>query len=225
MSGFVADIVVLVPDKNMEAAVRGLLSRPGALSIRALQWKVYIHIERDPGCFHRGHDFLRSMAARYAHGLLMFDRQGSGQENKSRESLEQAVETRLSHSGWGDRAAAIVLDPELEIWVWSDSPEVNRCLGWISRETSLRSWLYNCNQRLWPANADKPSDPKAAVDMILREVRKPRSSAIYEQLARQVSVNRCTDLAFKKFKLTLQNWFPADEAPRETTMDKLGRGK
>jgi hypothetical protein len=30
----------------------------------------------------------------------------------------------LFTSGWENRAAAVVLDPELEIWVWSDSPEV-----------------------------------------------------------------------------------------------------
>ena len=49
------------------------------------------------------------------------------------ENLETEAEQRLSSSGWDDRAVAIVLDPELEIWVWSDSPEVDDVLGWRGR--------------------------------------------------------------------------------------------
>jgi hypothetical protein len=40
-------------------------------------------------------------------------------------------------------------------------------------------------------------------------VRKGRSSAIFFELAQRVSVNRCIDPAFLKFKNTLRQWFPA----------------
>ena len=30
------------------------------------------------------------------------------------------VETDLSRNGWADRTKAIVIDPELEVWVWGD---------------------------------------------------------------------------------------------------------
>jgi hypothetical protein len=39
-------------------------------------------------------------------------------------------------------------------------------------------------------------------------VRKPRSSAIYLELARSVSTDRCTDPAFLKLKRCLREWFP-----------------
>ncbi len=206
MSNPIPDLVILVADKNMEAAVNGILSRPEALGIRKLQWESYAHPERDPGCFLRGHDFLRTMARRYAHCLLMFDRHGCGQEGKPREELERIVETRLSQSGWKDRGAAIVLDPELEVWVWSDSPEVARCLGWKSRQPCLREWLHG--EGLWASDAAKPSAPKSATALALREVRKPRSSAIYARLAERVSFARCADPAFSRFKETLHSWFP-----------------
>jgi len=216
MSGWRSDLVVLVADRSMEAAVRGLLSRPEALGIRRVGHEVYVHPYRDPGCFQGGHDFLRPFVGRCGHGLLMFDRQGCGAEGQTREALEQAVTRALSSAGWGDRAAALVLDPELEAWVWSDSPHVSRCLGWEGREPDLRTWLRK--EALWPEADLKPADPKAAVEAALRAVCKPRSSAIYDELARNVSFQRCSDPAFLKLRAVLTAWFPAQTAsPPEST--------
>ncbi|MCK4659830.1 MAG: hypothetical protein KAV82_09950 [Phycisphaerae bacterium] len=206
MSDWELDLVLLVPDKNMEATVRGLLSRRQALALRQFRFEVYVHVERDPGCFHRGHDFLRPMAGRCAHGLILFDRVGSGQEQETRESLEKLVTMRLASSGWGDRGRTIVLDPELEVWVWSDSPHVDRCLGWEGRCPNLRTWLRT--EEMWLKGRSKPEDPKAAVERVLRRVRKPRSSALYEGLAKSVSLKGCTDPAFLKFRQLLAEWFP-----------------
>ena len=205
MTEWESDLAVLVPDRNMEAAVRGLLSRGRALGLRRLRFEIYVHVERDPGCFLRGHDFLRPMAGRFAHGLILLDRVGTGQERKTREELEKLVMTRLAASGWGDRAKAIVLDPELEVWVWSDSPHVDRCLGWAGRRPNLRAWL--CTEGTWPEGASKPEDPKAAVEHALRRVGKPRSSAVYEGLATSVSLTNCADPAFLQFRQWLAEWF------------------
>jgi hypothetical protein len=95
------DLAVLIADKNMEGAIRGLLSRPQALGLRDISCDLYVHPDRDPGCLRRGHDFLQPFTHRYAHGLVVFDREGSGQEAVSRADLEQQVEQRLSSSGWG----------------------------------------------------------------------------------------------------------------------------
>ena len=205
MSPWDADLVVLVADGNMYSAMQGLLSRPESLGIRSVRFNIFVHVERDPGCFLRGHDFLRPMANRYAHGLLLFDRMGSGQEVQEKEALERTVNDRLANTGWGDRAAAIVLDPELEVWVWSDSPEVDRCLGWKGQPHDLRGWLGN--QGLWPHGSSKPGNPKRAVELALRQMNKPRSSSIYIQLAKSVSLQKCTDPAFNSFKEIMKKWF------------------
>lgn len=42
------DLVVLVPDKNMEASLRGLLSRCAALGLRDVTFDLFVHPERDP---------------------------------------------------------------------------------------------------------------------------------------------------------------------------------
>lgn len=200
------DLVVLVPDKNTEAALTGILGRPAALRIRPIQVRIFTHPERDPGCFHRSHDFLRPMVLTYRHALVVFDRVGSGRESEAREILERRVEENLARSGWGDRGAAVVIDPELEAWVWSPSPHVAACLGWPSDVFSLKNWLTHSG--LWPEGNSKPPDPKRAVETILYYVKKPRSSALYAKLAQTISFQRCTNPAFLKLQTTLQEWFP-----------------
>jgi hypothetical protein len=130
---------------------------------------------------------------------------GSGQEVQEKEALERTASERLANSGWGDRAAAIILDPELEVWVWSDSPEVDRCLGWKGQPHDLREWLRN--QGLWAHGTSKPRDPKRAVELALRKMNRPRSSSIYLQLAKSISLQKCTDPAFSRFKEILMAWF------------------
>jgi hypothetical protein len=200
------DLVVLVPDKNMEWALHGLLSRPEALRIRSVRFIIRTHLGRDPGCARDGHNFLRPMSRTCHHALIMFDHEGCGREGEQPQALEDEVALNLSSNGWGDRAKALILSPELEIWVWSDSPEVDRCLGWQLRTPDLRTWLKA--KGFWAQGAEKPAEPKSAVEASLREVKKPRSSSIYKQIAQSVSLRRCTDVGFRRFSSTLQSWFP-----------------
>jgi hypothetical protein len=205
MTSRLGDLAVLIADKNMEGAFRGLLSRPQSLGLRDISCKFYVHPERDPGCLLRGHDFLRPFTQRYAHGLVVFDREGSGQDAAERSFLEQEVERRLSSAGWGDRAAAVVIDPELEVWVWNDSPHVATTLGWDTEKPPLKDWL---RQRGWlPEGEGKPTQPKRAVEEALRVARKPRSSSIYYQLAQKVSFDRCIDPSFLRLRQILSRWF------------------
>jgi hypothetical protein len=140
----------------------------------------------------------------------MFDRLGCGRESLTKDSLESEIAEKLRASGWETRADALVLDPELEIWVWSDSPLVDQCLGWAGKDPGLKTWLENLRvsgEPIWPANTEKPRDPKRAVEEALREARKPRSSALYAQLAETVSLARCSDPRFQRFRAIMTDWF------------------
>jgi hypothetical protein len=205
---FPNELIVLVADKNMEFAVKGILSRFNALGIREVAPEINVDPENDPGCLLRGHLFLRPFVNQYAHALILLDREGSGRERICRETLESEIEERLNRSGWGNRAAAIVIDPELEMWVWSDSPHVDSVLGWEGKEPALRNWLQE--RGYLQEGRIKPGRPKEAMEQALRTVRKPRSSSIYQQLARKVSLERCTDSSFVKLKTILQGWFPSE---------------
>jgi hypothetical protein len=202
------DLVVLVPGRDEVRSLAGLLARPAAIRIRPVTVEFQQHPDRDAGCRLHAHDFLRRETGRFAHALVLFDRVGCGADRRTPEELEAEVERRLGESGWGDRAAAVVIDPELEAWVWSDSPHVARCLGWRSHAPDLRAWLRS--QGLWTETDQKPSDPKAAVERVLIHVGRARSSAIYEELAKRVSSRRCVDPAFLRLRDILARWFSGE---------------
>jgi len=199
------DLVCLVADKNMEQTLYGLLRRPESLGIDPPTFDLFVHPESDPGCCHHGVEFLRSFSSRYTWALLCFDFEGCGQEDDSSTALTRRLERELSRTGWNDRARVVVIEPELEVWVWSDSPEVDAILGWSGRFPGLRPWL---EQQEWlDSGATKPERPKEALEAALREVRRPRSSATFRKLAETVSLQRCQDRSFLKLKKTLRKWF------------------
>jgi len=203
---FQRDLVALVADADIEQGLRGVFSRVQSLRVRAFTFHLLRHPERDPGCLLRSSEFLRMYQGRYAHALVVFDRDGCGRSEESREQIERSVEERLGASGWADRAAAIVIDPELESWVWSDSPQVDVVLGWgPDPDVELRQWL---RERLFLVEeATKPARPKEALEAVLQRVRRVRSPALYRQLAEKVSLERCIDASFLKLRQTLFRWF------------------
>jgi len=199
------DLIVLVPDADMEFAIRALLSRR-ELKIRPITFDVRRHLQRDAGCRSDCHTYLRSQLRQYRYAMVIFDHEGSGREPVERAELEREVEGVLRINGWEDRAAVIVIDPELEAWVWSDSPAVDGVLGWTGRATALRDWIQSTTT-FWHTGQDKPERPKEAFSAALRQVKKPPSPSIFKDLAERVGIDRCVDPAFAKFKDTLRQWF------------------
>ena len=200
------DLIVVVPDADMEFAVRAMLCRPEALRMRSITFDVRRHLQRDAGCRSDCHNYLRMWLREYRYAMVLFDHEGSGQENSERVQLESEVEGVLRINGWDDRAAVIVIEPELEAWIWSDSPVVDEVLGWTGRTPALRAWVQSATG-FWRAQQIKPERPKEAFDAALRKVGKQHSPSVFEDLATRVSMDRCVDPAFGKFKSVLQGWF------------------
>lgn len=202
------DLVVLAADKDMEHALKGLFTRPEALDIRPIQVDILVHPQHDPACARRGVAFLSNLSERYRHGLLMFDHKGSGREQESAQDIQRSLDAEFSRSAWGDRAKTIVLSPELEVWIWTESPHVEAVTGWKDRHPPLRRWLA---QHHWLGpNEVKPIRPKEAFQAALRESRRPRSASLYQQIATRVSLRHCTDQSFLEFKTVLRRWFSGD---------------
>ena len=200
------DLVVLTPDKNWEAALQGILSRHRSLGIRQITAETLRHPRKDPGCVNEGINFLSGYSEQYHYGLLMFDYEGCGREQARPQDLQTELDQEFTRSAWGDRAKTVVLSPELEAWVWGNSPHVDEAAGWKNRQPSLRNWLI---QRGWlQQGAIKPARPKEAFEAALREVHIPRSSSLYQQIAERVSLTRCQDAAFLGLKDILRQWFP-----------------
>ncbi len=200
------DLVILVPDRSIEYAMRGILARPKSLGIRPVTVDMHSHPAHDSGCFADAPEFLLFAVNQAAHALVVFDHHGSGQEHTmDRTTMEADVEQRLSAAGWEGRCAAVVIEPELENWVWSTSPHVDAVLGWAGRRPPLRVWLQQ--QGHLAENDAKPADPKDALSAAIRVAGKSRTSKLYADLAGKVGFNRCMDEAFVKLRQVLNNWF------------------
>jgi hypothetical protein len=202
---FMNDLVLLVADGNMKAAVEGILKRRESLGIHdVLVDDIVVHDHHDAGCFKDAHNILRPFCKRCRYALVVMDHEGTGAETLSRSDVEAQVEQRLAENGWSGRNRAIVIQPELENWFWSDSPHVATVTGWPDLD-SLRGWLVD--RDFCQASMPKPVRPKEALQEAVKHTRTPRSASLYSELARRVSLERCSDPAFLRFKETLQEWF------------------
>lgn len=201
-------LIVLTADLDMENAVKGILSRKHSIGadIDVQQDVGFVrHLHHDPACYQNGPEFLSVSRGDFENALIVFDHEGSGQDAVQADKVEEDVERRMRVAGWKN-CAAIVIDPELESWVWCPSPKVDEQLGWKGRSPSLREWLV---EKHWLKSGEvRPKRPKEAMEAALREVRKPRSARIYEELAKSVSLAHCNDRAFLKLKNSLLSWFP-----------------
>lgn len=208
------ELFVVVADLDAENAIKTLLvDRQPALGITLdfnpappPQGDLLRYAGRDSGCYKDAVDLLRAPQRTHHHAMLIFDRHGCGAESKDRDTLERDIEANLYANGWAAGAVSvIVIDPELEAWVWSASPRVSDVLGWQDDRDGLRPFLANA--KLWEAEAPKPADPQKAMKTALREKQKPRGARLFADLASRVGVHQCQDAAFRKFSDTLQRWF------------------
>lgn len=203
----------LVADKNMEGMLKGFFSRTafhhamgcGHFNFDVHQDLVVAHGQNDPGLYTRANAFLQPYANSHRHAVVIVDAEWDGSPGKV--EIEQRLCEHLTDAGWsGDRGCAVVIAPELENWVWQNSPHVCAALSFDGTFAALRTFLES--QGFWRQGEAKPGRPKEAVEWMLRQSRKGRSSAIYQQLAMQVTARGCTDTAFQSLRDALIRWFP-----------------
>jgi hypothetical protein len=179
--------------------------RSHSFGIRPPRFEVTKHPQHDGGCYKTGPTLLQTLQSQAAHAILVLDREGSGADDRPADEIEADLDNRLAQSGWGDRARAIVLDPEIEIWIWSQSPHVAEILGWAGRVPALREWLVE--QGFLEAGQTKPPRPKEALHAALRRGRIKPSAALFGQLASKVGLEHCHDRGFLRLRDTLRAWF------------------
>lgn len=203
------DLIVLVADSQQKQTVATLLTkRQPSLGIRRvpvdINSDILSHPRHDPGVFHEAGDFLAVFAQQYQHALVLIDAEWEGSPASAKE-IEEKIQNDLNRNSWKERSAVIVIDPELEIWVWSQAPHVPRLFGtdWETIKDLGHRKSY------WHKGETKPSRPKELLEEILHHTRKKRSAALYQQLAEKVSLETCQDSSFRRFREILQGWFPA----------------
>ena len=199
------DLVVLVADIQQQQTVATLLTeRYPSLRIRDINFDIYTHSNRDPGVFHEAGDFLSISAQQYQHALVVIDAEWGGSPENA-EDIETKIQNDLNRKGWEGRSAVVVIDPELETWVWSQSDEVPGLFGtnWEMIKDLGHQTGY------WQEGETKPARPKELLMEVLRRTKTKRSAALFRQLAGKVSLSGCQDSSFHRFCEVLQGWFPA----------------
>lgn len=202
------DLIALVADRDMQGVLQQVLRRPESLGIRPIEFLVTSENGHDPACAKAGVDLLDQYVKDFDHALLMFDHEGSGRERESPEEIEASLDAEFQRSTWGVRARAIVVAPELEVWLWGGSPHVDDAIGWRGRLPSLRDWL--AEEGWWPQDALKPRRPKEAFRAAVRKTQSGAHPKIMQEIARRASYRRCSDRAFLRLGDTLRTWFPPD---------------
>lgn len=201
------DLYVLVADKDMEFLLKGLLPRmPKVYNLREFSFAIEVHSLHDAGCrAMTPYDFSdKAYQGRYA--LLLFDYEGSG-ANVPHAKLVQEMEDKLQlikENGWFEDMAVVVIEPELENWVWVNSPHLATAIDWDSID-DLHQWLDK--EGLKPLHQPKPNRPKEAFEQALFKSKMPRSSSIYKEIAEKASFKKCIDANFHKLRDMLIRWF------------------
>ena len=199
----------MAADSQMETALRTLLEfRRDSLGIRNISIEIRRHQNKDPGCRTEAAPYLREIQGEYTKAMVVFDHRGCGAEDVAPEELENDIEVELERAGWGrNDAAVIVIYPELEAWLFGGSfQRLQQVIDWPGTQ-SLHEWFKL--RGFLEQGIAKPVLPKVALETVLSELRIPRSSRLFEQVARRQGMARCQDRSFLKFRETLQRWFPA----------------
>ena len=123
------DLALILADKNMDFAMRGILGRPKAIGIRPVSYEIRQHVNRDGGVRTTGPETLALLRKQFRYRLVMLDWEGSGTKTKNAIALEQELDARLAAS-WGNRAKAIVIEPELDIWIWGADNALRTIFEW-----------------------------------------------------------------------------------------------
>ncbi len=199
------DLLLLVADKSMQFSLQGGLDRPQSLGIRPITFDFRQHPGRDGGARTSGARILALERQRFSHALLVLDHEGNG-SGMTPEELEQRLDEELAAT-WSGNAKAIVIAPELDVWMWGSDNLLSEILKWREVEP-MRSWLSS-RGFIFDVNR-KPLRPKEALEALLLICKRPRSAALYQEIARRISLIRCTDPAFLRLHAQLKKWFQGD---------------
>lgn len=137
------DLVIIVADKNTQFALKGALNRPESLGIRPVEFEIRVHPGRDGGVRKSGPEMLALDCRRFQHGLLVLDIEGCGSELPNATALEAQLNHRLE-AKWAGNGKAIVIEPEVDVWVWGSDNAVETIIDWPTGQ-GIRDWLRSRN--------------------------------------------------------------------------------
>lgn len=199
----------------MKEAIRGFMERDaleqrvgcGSITFDARRDIKVARGQNDPGVYTRAAELLRPFAGEYRHIVLIVDEEWDG--SPGADEIRTRLQAHLAAVGWTDTGLALVVRPEADIWLWTDTDHTAQALGWpgwseLSQALRAENWLQE--------ESIKPERPKEAAEWALKHGVEniKRSSALYRRVTSKVAVSRCTDDSVEALIATLQTWFPRE---------------
>jgi hypothetical protein len=241
-------LLILTADKECAATVRGFFEREHfhrALGCGPIQLgestfdpekDVLVHPGHDPGVWKDCQQILLTERKAYDKALIILDAAWSGAPRPER--LVADIEKLAHRQGkWErDRFEVILIQPELEAWIWQRNIHVAEAFDFPGPEGEL--WELLALQSLaldkrtkkhyfvpadelagrapaWAPAETKPQNPKGVVEALSDYCRSGPASGIFNEISSKVSVARCQDGAFAKLRAALGRWFPRNLEPWE----------
>ena len=128
------ELVILVADGTIEAVFRAFFGRERwDLTLQCAQFDLWpeediFHdpLHTDGGVHKSAQELLRPYLNTHSRAMVVLDQQFGG--GLPAAEVRQDILARLYQNGWNDRCEVVVIDPELEVWLWQISPHVERAL-------------------------------------------------------------------------------------------------
>lgn len=205
------DCIFLLADEQMAGAFEGFLTRDEfhrSLRITPFDFDPEQDIivaggNHDPGVWTRAHELLRQYLTLARRAVIVLDEAWEG--SPGADQIVADISENLRRHGWADdRFCVIVIQPELENWVWQHNDHVATTFGFASMP-AMRAWLGD----MWLPEHPKPDQPKEALEAVGRHTRLLPNRRRFVSLTSRISVRHCTDLAFHRLCDKLREWFPA----------------
>jgi hypothetical protein len=191
---------------------------------------IRVHPAHDPGVWKDPQTILFAERHIYEKCLVILDEawEGAPAPEKIIEDIEGLVETEAK---WArDRFEVILIQPELEAWIWQRNPHVAEAFEFNGTDAQLWNFLAKQSLRLdahkkkhrfiganadggsppvWPKTQRKPQNPKGLVEALAYHCHSGPASGMFNEISSKISVTGCVDPAFVKLRDTLREWFPA----------------
>jgi hypothetical protein len=212
------DVVFLVADGEMRRTVEGFFENDAydkRLQCGRFDFvpklDLFYHPGKDAGVHADAHKFLSLYQRSHSNAVVMLDFAfNDNLTTKKVNDLQEEIMQNLVGSGWAEECVHVmVINPELEVLMWQeDTQGIEAIIEYPRKTPSLRDWLKD--RGLWDEGLPKPSDPKAAIDLIRKQSwgKKKTHSQIFKRVANGVSFKNCQDPAFTGLWAQLQSWYP-----------------
>jgi hypothetical protein len=180
----------------MEATFKGFLGRENfhlSLRTRPFTYEIIVDYQgNDPGVYARAHELLDFYRHTHTYAIVVLDKAWQGAPS-SAQKIRRYITKNLVKRGWyKENVEVIVIEPELEAWIWQDSPHIAKAFEYDPPGyTSIRKWLEA--EGFWKAADLKPVQPKEAFELLAKKADVPLSGAIYRDITSRISVSQCQD--------------------------------